>query len=173
MGTFWQTHAANWVYSDMVTTMGNATLIIITILAVAVVTLAYALSRALYMYRSAQAHNLRLMTEARRCRDRMISITGEIEKCAGGVTKRISEHTEIEAAIATHASNLFVAEPGLKHWLTANRQFFDALLRVVGDPMSEQAHLREIYANDDVAAMVGSGAIRIVGKGSDIFNQGE
>jgi len=70
---------------------------------------------------------MHLAEELQDLRRRLGAITKVVERSAGGVEKRISEHQEIVAAITARQPVLFKDEPGLKHWLNANDEFFRAL----------------------------------------------
>lgn len=57
-----------------------------------------------------------------------------VEGCAGGVQKRISEHTEIVGAIRSESPHLLEQKQGLNHWLSANYQFYKALRDASAQP---------------------------------------
>jgi hypothetical protein len=71
--------------------------------------------------------NLRTISEVEVLQHQRRKVMEIIKQSAGGVDKRISEHHEIVDAITERQPGLFEEEPGLKHWLSANSQFFHAL----------------------------------------------
>ena len=102
-------------------------LAVIVVLALVIVLLAYALKRTFFAYKSALAYSIDRAREARFYQDRFKAVLAVVEDCAGGVEKRISEHAEIVDAIKSWTPGLLEEEPGLKHWLGANDQFYRAL----------------------------------------------
>lgn len=105
----------------------NMLTIFATALFLTVCLLVYLLRREIYMHKSAQAYIVHLSAENEVRYRHCIAVQEVVEKCAGGVVKRINEQSEIVDAIKSKAPDLFDAEPGLKHWLSANDQFYKAL----------------------------------------------
>lgn len=109
---------------------------LIVVLSLAVVVLAYAFKRAHSSYESAYAFSLDRAHEAQFNRKRLEAVLAVVGECAGGVEKRINEHAEIVGAIKSASPHLLETEPGLKHWLSANDQFYKALREASAQPNS-------------------------------------
>jgi hypothetical protein len=107
---------------------------LIVVLSLAVVVLAYALKRARSSHKSAYAYSLDRAQEAQFYRERLKAVLAVVGECAGGVEKRISEHAEIVGAIKSSSPHLLEEVPGLKHWLSANDQFYKALRDASAQP---------------------------------------
>lgn len=90
------------------------------------VTLLYLLQRERRYRRSARAYARQLGDENEAYRRQLQRFREVIERSGGGLAKRVSEHAEIEHVLSK-APELFIAEPGLRHWLNASRQFHHAL----------------------------------------------
>lgn len=103
------------------------TIILAAIVLAIIAALAYTVRR---QYQSSQAmheHRMHLAEEIQELRRQLGTVLEVIDRSAGGVEKRILEQQEIVAAITARQPVLFQAEPGLKHWLNANNEFFRAL----------------------------------------------
>lgn len=109
------------------------TIILAAIALATIAALAYTVRR---QYQSSQAmheHRMHLAEEVQILRRQLGTVREVIDRSAGGVEKRIREQEEIVAAITARQPVLFKDEPGLKHWLNANSEFFRALKSAAAD----------------------------------------
>lgn len=107
------------------------TLAVVILLALCSI-LAYLLRTAFYALRRSEMDATALRQQRDHYRHRLELILDVVDKCTGGVTKRISEHGEIEETIRANVPHLLNVEPGLKFWLMANNEFYLALCAVTG-----------------------------------------
>lgn len=98
-----------------------------------IILLCYVLRRQLNHNRSSKAYQLHLAQEINMLRSRLYRFGNVAQSYVGGVDKRITEHGEIMNAITARAPHLFDEEPGLKHWLSANSQFYTELRKALAE----------------------------------------
>ena len=103
------------------------TLIIFAVAISIIGALAYAVHRQHQSIKTLHEHRLHLLQEVEHLRGQLGAVTTVIKCSGGGVAKRIREHEEIVSAITNHQPTLFEDEPGLRHWLGADDEFFEAL----------------------------------------------
>lgn len=103
------------------------TIILVAIALATIAVLAYTVRRQLRSNQAMHEHSLHLANEVQALRRQLSTVTEVIDHSAGGVEKRIREQQEIVVAITARQPVLFLDEPGLKHWLNANSEFFLAL----------------------------------------------
>lgn len=89
--------------------------------------LAYLLRREMTLHKSAIAYSICLFKEKQAQEKHLRDIFNVIEKCAGGVNIRISEHHEIMNAIGINAPDLLSTEPAIRYWLRADHLFYKTL----------------------------------------------
>lgn len=103
------------------------TTFIIALLIAVVAALAFTVRHQLMDKRYMGECRMQQAQEIQQLRDRLRTIAEVVDRRCGGVDKRIREHQEIVTAITIRQPALFEDEPGLKHWLSANDEFFKAL----------------------------------------------
>lgn len=110
---------------------------ILAVIALATIAiLAYTVRRQFQSSQAMHEHRLHLAEEVHDLRRQLSAVVKVIECSGGGVEKRIREQQEIVAAITARQPGLFQNEPGLKHWLNANNEFFRALkTAATGEPV--------------------------------------
>lgn len=87
------------------------------------------LKKAIYMDSATSARTLEILKDKESAVTYIREVDETLRRFTGGVTKRISEDDEIQEAIQNHAPELFDKVPGLKHWLSAHKEFHTELAR--------------------------------------------
>jgi hypothetical protein len=110
--------------------------IVIALLCVLTGCLLFALKRERHQSQCHAARSVELSKEIDFYRERL----GVIHLVIAGVTKQISEYTEILEAFKSTSPELFGQHPTLKYWLSANNEFF---VELYDENVSSEQNVKE------------------------------